>query len=87
MEACDHIKNIKKEPVPVTPEGCEECLKMGDSWVHLRICLTCGHVGCCDQSKNKHATKHYHQTNHPVIKSFEKGEDWKYCYIDDYFQE
>lgn len=79
---CKHL--IKAKPIePKTPNGCEECLKIGDTWFHLRLCLTCGHVGCCDQSKNKHATKHFREINHPVIKSFEKGEDWKYCYIDD----
>ncbi|HZK75291.1 MAG TPA: UBP-type zinc finger domain-containing protein [Candidatus Kapabacteria bacterium] len=79
----DQIKNVK----PRTPNGCEECLKMGDSWVHLRLCMTCGHVGCCDNSKNKHATKHYHASGHPVIKSFQPGEDWMYCYPDDLFME
>ncbi len=82
VNQCKHLDRIKRVK-PNTPDGCEECLKMGDSWFHLRLCLTCGHVGCCDQSKNKHATKHFHTTNHPVIKSFEQGEDWKYCYIDD----
>ncbi len=80
---CVHLKKVK----PNTPNGCEECLEIGDEWVHLRLCLTCGHVGCCDQSKNKHATKHFHKTKHPVIKSFEKGEEWKYCYADDIFKE
>lgn len=81
-KVCLHLKNAKMIE-PNTPEGCEECLQIGDTWFHLRLCLTCGHVGCCDQSKNKHATKHFHQTQHPVIKSFEKGEEWKYCYADD----
>ena len=80
---CEHIKKAKKNVKPKTPNGCEECLEMGDTWVHLRLCLTCGHVGCCDSSKNTHATKHYHTTKHPVMKSFEPGENWKYCYIDD----
>lgn len=84
---CEHLKNAKDNIKPKTPGGCEECLKMGDRWVHLRLCLTCGHVGCCDSSKNKHATKHYHQTKHPVIKSFEKGENWKWCYIDELIAE
>lgn len=84
---CEHIDGIVNEPEPRTPEGCEECLAMGDDWVHLRICLTCGHVGCCDQSKNKHATKHYHKTKHPVIKSFEPGEEWIWCYVDEIFKE
>jgi uncharacterized UBP type Zn finger protein len=73
----------------VTPNstGCEECLAMGDTWVHLRLCLTCGHVGCCDSSKNRHATKHFHATGHPVIRSFEPGEDWMWCYVDNLFME
>lgn len=79
---CIHLEQAK-DAEPKTPQGCEECLKTGDQWVHLRLCLTCGHVGCCDSSKNKHATKHYKKTTHPVIRSFEPGEDWKYCYIDD----
>ena len=74
----DHIKNVQSR----TPNGCEECLKMGDKWVALRLCLECGHVGCCDSSKNKHATKHFHTTTHPIIRSFEPGEDWRWCYID-----
>jgi uncharacterized UBP type Zn finger protein len=80
-EICEHVKDLQD----VTPSGngCEECLKMGASWVHLRLCETCGHVGCCDESRNKHATKHFHKTGHPVIKSFEPGEDWGYCYVDD----
>ncbi len=78
---CLHLKEAK-EASPRT-KGCEECLKMGDSWVHLRLCETCGHVGCCDSSKNKHATKHFHTTKHPVIKSFEPGETWRYCYLDE----
>lgn len=79
-EECTHIKDIKE----VTPSGngCKECLETGDDWVHLRLCMECGHVGCCDFSKNKHGTKHYHLTKHPVIKSFEPGEDWYYCYLD-----
>jgi uncharacterized UBP type Zn finger protein len=83
---CSHLNQIKNVK-PKTPEGCEECLQMGDTWVHLRLCLTCGHVGCCDSSKNKHATKHFHQTNHPIIKSFQPDEDWKWCYIDNIYVE
>jgi uncharacterized UBP type Zn finger protein len=82
---CEHIKNADKNKKANTPEGCEECLKTGDKWVHLRLCLECGHVGCCDNSKNKHATKHFHATKHPVIKSFEPGEDWKWCYVDEVY--
>ena len=79
----DHIQNVE----PRTPEGCEECLRTGSWWVHLRLCLTCGHVGCCDDSPNRHATKHFQATRHPVIKSFEPGEEWGYCYVDDLFVE
>lgn len=86
-EICEHIKKAKKIPEANTPEGCEECLKIGDEWVHLRLCLTCGHVGCCNDSKNKHASKHFKATKHPVIKSFEPGEEWKYCYLDDSFED
>jgi uncharacterized UBP type Zn finger protein len=85
-KGCVHLEEIRK-PAPRTPNGCEECLKTGDGWVHLRLCEICGHVGCCDNSKNKHATKHYHQTTHPIIKSFEPGEEWIYCYPDDLFYE
>ena len=81
---CEH--EVGLEPVPPgTPEGCEECLRAGKSWVHLRLCLTCGHVGCCDNSPNRHATRHYHETKHPVARSFEPGETWGYCYVDRIF--
>ena len=80
-QVCTHLELIRN-PQPKT-KGCEECLKIGDTWVHLRLCEICGHVGCCDSSKNKHATKHYRASGHPIIKSFEPGEDWMYCYIDD----
>jgi hypothetical protein len=62
-------------------DGCEECLKLGMDWVHLRVCLSCGHIGCCDSSQGKHATKHFHATKHPIIESFEPGEDWGWCYV------
>jgi len=77
---CAHLDQIRE----VTPsaQGCEECLQTGDTWVHLRLCRSCGHVGCCDSSKNKHATKRFIATRHPIIKSFERGENWSYCYID-----
>jgi uncharacterized UBP type Zn finger protein len=83
MDTCQHLTKAKKNIKPKTPDGCEECLKLGDEWMHLRLCLTCGHVGCCDNSKNQHATKHFKHTKHPVIKSFEKGENWKWCYVDE----
>jgi len=83
---CSHLDQIN-DVTARTPEGCEECLEMGDTWVHLRLCLSCGHVGCCDNSKNKHATKHFHATDHPVIQSFERGEDWIWCYVDKVYLE
>lgn len=77
---CSHIEQVDPARVAATPEGCAECLQSGDRWVHLRLCLTCGHVGCCDNSKNKHATEHFRTSGHPVIRSFEPGESWLYCY-------
>jgi uncharacterized UBP type Zn finger protein len=83
--ACHHFEGLK--PVPGASasyrKGCEECVKMGASWVHLRECLNCGHVGCCDSSPNKHATKHFHATHHPVLRSVEPGESWGWCYVDE----
>ena len=78
---CPHLDEIRN----VTPssDGCLECLEMGDTWVHLRLCRICGHVGCCDSSKNQHATKHFHASGHPIIQSFEPGEAWGYCYVDE----
>ncbi|MGJ6964086.1 ubiquitin carboxyl-terminal hydrolase 14 [Streptosporangium sp. G11] len=81
MTTCEHILEAQ-DPAPRTPEGCEECLATGSRWVHLRKCLSCGHIGCCDSSPNKHATAHFLQTNDPVIVSFEPGEDWRWCYVD-----
>jgi uncharacterized UBP type Zn finger protein len=85
MVACIHLKQIRE--VAPSANGCEDCLKTGDEWMHLRLCKSCGHVGCCDSSKNKHATKHFHLTEHPIIKSHEPGEEWGYCYVDDAFFE
>lgn len=81
MPDCPHVTQIQQ----VTPsgDGCKECLESGDEWVHLRLCLTCGHVGCCDSSKNKHAAKHFRGTKHPIIRSFEPGEEWRWCYVDE----
>jgi uncharacterized UBP type Zn finger protein len=78
---CAHLATI--HDVKPSADGCEECLKMGDTWVHLRMCLQCGHVGCCDSSQNRHATKHFKTSHHPIIASREPGENWKYCYVDD----
>ncbi len=85
MATCTHLAEIRE--VAPSANGCEDCLKIGDEWVHLRLCKSCGHVGRCDSSKNKHATKHFHQTRHPIIESFEAGEEWGYCYVDDAFFE
>ena len=84
-DECVHIAQIKE----VTPSanGCEDCLKTGDGWVHLRLCENCGHVGCCDSSKNKHATKHFQASGHPIVSSLEPGEDWGWCYADEIFFE
>lgn len=78
---CSHRKLCK--PQSYEKRICPECVTLGDSWVHLRICMICGHVGCCDSSKNKHATAHFHGSGHAVIKSLEPGEDWAWCYADD----
>ena len=80
---CEHLDQIQ-DVTPSSP-GCEECLAMGDTWVHLRMCLVCGHVGCCNSSKNKHATKHFEGSNHPLVESAQPGEDWRWCYIDQVF--
>ena len=78
---CKHLDQIHK----VTPSGrgCKECLEMGDAWVHLRLCLTCGHVGCCDDSKNRHASRHGRAAGHPVMRSAEPGETWRWCFVHD----
>ena len=80
--ACRHLDQVH-DVAPRTPQGCEECLKSGSRWVQLRLCLACGHVGCCDSSPNKHATKHFNETRHPVIRTLQPGEDWAWCYIDE----
>jgi uncharacterized UBP type Zn finger protein len=78
---CTHLDTIKYD-VPAKVEGCEECLLSGDSWVQLRLCTACGHIGCCDSSKNRHATKHFRRTQHPVVRSAEPDEGWRWCYVD-----
>ena len=79
--SCAHLDQIR-DVAPRTPDGCEECLASGDRWVQLRLCLTCGHVGCCDSSPKRHATRHYRASGHPIVRSFEPGEDWLWCYAD-----
>lgn len=78
---CPHLDTIDEGITPRS-KGCAECQKTGDEWVHLRLCLTCGNVGCCDESKNTHATKHHHATSHPIIRSLQPGEKWLWCYVD-----
>ena len=87
MPICTHIDTVNVTQLPYEVDGCEDCLAIGGLWLHLRICLECGHVGCCDDSPNRHATKHYRATTHSVIRSFEKGERWRYCYPEDLFIE
>ena len=82
--SCAHLAQVNQN-IDGKTKGCEECEKSGSDWVHLRLCLTCGHVGCCDSSANKHGTKHFNSTRHPMIKSFEPGENWKWCYVDEVF--
>ncbi len=77
---CPHADGLPDAPGPA--EACEDCLRIGGLWVHLRLCLTCGHVGCCDSSPNRHATKHASASEHPIVWSFEPGEDWRWCYVD-----
>ena len=78
---CPHLEDIPLAPLP--DGGCEDCLKIGDTWVHLRYCVACGYVGCCDNSKNRHARAHWNDTGHGVIRSKEPKEYWAYCYPDD----
>jgi CPA1 family monovalent cation:H+ antiporter len=84
MGTCEHVKDLPDaEPAPVTPQGCQECLAAGMRWVHLRLCESCGHVGCCDSSPGRHASGHYRGSGHPVVRSFEPGEDWRWCFADE----
>jgi len=84
-KTCTHLDQIKTAEAR-TPDGCEECLKAGDAWVALSQCLTCGHVGCCYDSKGKHAWSHYEETGHPIIQAYKRsGKDWRWCYPDDMY--
>ena len=78
--ACTHLGEVTD--VAPAGNGCEDCLAIGGRWVHLRVCMSCGHVGCCDSSPNKHATAHFRSTAHPIVQSYEPGEDWWWCYAD-----
>ena len=80
-KTCTHLRTIRD--VMPSALGCEECLKIGQAWVHLRLCRTCGHVGCCDESPGRHATKHFHATSHPIIEGYDPPEGWGWCYVDE----
>jgi uncharacterized UBP type Zn finger protein len=83
MASCTHLDQVTVTELPDSVEGCEDCLREGGVWLHLRICLSCGHVGCCDNSPGRHATAHYHSSSHPLIRSIEPGEEWSWCYEDE----
>ena len=85
MSTCDHLGSIADPAGAAAPgaDGCEDCLAIGGRWLHLRRCATCGHVGCCDSSPNRHATAHHRASGHPIVQSFEPGEDWYWCFVDD----
>ena len=83
MAVCTHREHVKVMELPESVEGCEDCLAMGGKWMHLRICLECGHVGCCDDSPNRHATAHATDSEHPLMRSLEPGEDWCWCFVDE----
>jgi uncharacterized UBP type Zn finger protein len=82
MASCTHLGTIRVTHLPESVDGCEDCLAMGGKWLHLRICLECGKVGCCDDSPNRHARAHAHADSHPLVRSIEPGETWSYCFVD-----
>lgn len=83
MPTCDHIDEVQVLELPQPIAGCEDCLAMGGRWVHLRMCQSCGRIGCCDSSPNRHASAHHRGTGHPIVRSAEPGEDWSWCYVDE----
>ena len=83
MASCTHLDHVRITELPERVDGCEDCLAIGDPWLHLRICLECGHVGCCDDSPNRHATAHATSEDHPIIQSLQPAEDWAWCYVDE----
>jgi uncharacterized UBP type Zn finger protein len=83
MANCTHLESVKITQLPESVDGCDDCLRTGSRWLHLRICLECGHVGCCDDSPNHHASAHASATSHPIIRSLEPGEDWSWCFVDE----
>ena len=84
MPECAHLDQIAHIELPNEIAGCEDCLKTGDRWMHLRMCHVCGYIGCCDSSPNRHTTKHFQTTGHPVVRSAEPGEEWTWCYVDEF---
>ncbi len=82
MVSCSHLDHVRITDLPEAVDGCVDCLTTGDAWLHLRICLECGHVGCCDDSPNRHATAHAQASEHPIIRSLEPGEEWSWCCSD-----
>jgi len=82
-QTCVHLDQIEVTELPDRIAGCEECLKTGSRWVHLRMCMSCGKVGCCDSSPNRHARRHAAESQHAIVRSAEPGEDWSYCFVDD----
>jgi uncharacterized UBP type Zn finger protein len=80
---CAHLDQIAVQTLPETIGGCEDCLAVGSTWTHLRMCMTCGKIGCCDASPNRHARRHAEQADHPIARSAEPGEDWSWCYVDE----
>ncbi len=82
MPSCTHLDSIAVTQLPEAVDGCEDCLATGSKWLHLRICLQCGHVGCCDDSPGRHASRHWDTSSHPLVQSFQPGEDWAWCYAD-----
>ena len=83
MPTCTHLDHVQVTELPEAVDGCEDCLKTGGKWLHLRICLECGHVGCCDSSPGRHASGHARSGEHPIVRSLEPGEDWSWCFVDE----
>jgi hypothetical protein len=80
---CSHLDTVTVTELPDEIDGCVDCLAIGGTWMHLRMCESCGHIGCCDQSPNRHARAHFHATSHPIARSAEPGEDWSWCFVDE----
>ena len=83
MAVCSHLDQIRVTALPASIDGCEECLKIGSTWVHLRMCMTCAKIGCCDSSRNRHASRHALEASHPIVRSAQPGENWSWCFLDE----